>query len=105
MRAKVIYRLEILWIYLRTGIFDGPGAAFALWRRSRIREQRFRALYGRMYTYKEIKPIIDKQLWYKQTLYREPSEEELDQIIKDVMTWSRPTPDDRDPVSEDRPRD
>src|SRR5256885_3134110 len=56
---KVKGRLQILGIYLLTGMFDGPGAAYASWRQSCRREQRFRALYGRMYTYEEIKPVID----------------------------------------------
>ncbi len=89
MRAKD--RLKIFWIYLLTGIFDGPGEPYALWQRSHMRAQRFRALYGRIYTYEEVKPVIDKQLWYKQVLHRHPSEEELDQIIRDPMTQLYPS--------------
>ena len=102
---KVKGRLQILGIYLLTGMFDGPGAAYASWRQSCRREQRFRALYGRMYTYEEIKPVIDKELWYVQTLHRTPFEKELDQIIKDAMTWLHPPDAGRYMQSEDRPRD
>lgn len=99
MRVKA--RLEILWIYLRTGILYGPGEVHALWRRSNMREQRFRSVVGRLPTLEEIKPVIDKQLWYREVLHRDPSEEELDQIIKDVMAWQlRPDPG-RNNVSED----
>ena len=88
--TRVLYRLQIIGIYLLRGMFSGPVAAYALWQRSHMREQRFRALYGRMYTVKESKSIIDKQLWYKEALHRDASEEELDQIILDVMERRRP---------------
>jgi hypothetical protein len=102
VRVKV--RLQILWVYLRTGLVDGPGAAYALWRRSRVREQRFHALYGRMFTSEEARLVTDKQLWYLQVLHRDPSEKELDQIIRDVMTWLHPSAG-RDMVSGDRHED
>jgi len=103
--GNLISRLNILWIYLLTGLLEGPGAAYALWRRSHLREQRFRARYGRLYTYKEVKPIIDKQLWYKQVLHRDPTEQELDQIIEETMTWRHSSGDGCNSRSADSPRD
>ena len=101
----LVSRLNILWIYLLTCLLKGPGAAYALWRRSHLREQRFRAIYGRLYTYKEVKPIIDKQLWYKQVLHRDPTEEELDQIIEETMTWRHSSGGGCNSGSADSPRD
>jgi hypothetical protein len=88
MRTIIGSRIALLGIYLYVVFVEGLWPAYQLWRRSRRRGQRFRALYGRrhfLYELDAMKQIIEDQLWYEQVLRREPSEEELDQIIWQAM--------------------
>ena len=84
----MLSRIMIVGIYLYMFLVQGPWAAYALWRRSHRRAQRFRMLYGRLHVVEEIQAIetvIDDQLWYERVLHRQPSDEELDQIIRQAM--------------------
>jgi hypothetical protein len=88
MRTIIDSRIALLGIYLYVMLVQGPWVAYRLWRRSHRRAQRFRALYGRGHFLDELdamNQIIDTQLWYERVLHREPSEEELDQIIWQAM--------------------
>ncbi len=89
MRTIIGSRIALLGIYLYVLLVQGPWPAYKLWRRSHRRGQRFRALYGRGHFLHELdamNQIIQDQLWYEQVLRREPSEEELDQIIWQAMS-------------------